>query len=393
MTDAANLKVAALIVAAGRGSRFGGDLPKQYAPLGGETVLARTVRALAAHDAVSSVIVIIHADDGALYEAAIGSGEVKLNPAALGGSTRQASVLAGLEALAADAPDIVLIHDAARPFVSNDLIDAAIAAARDHGAAVPGAVVTDTIVGMADGTIATTPDRASLRAIQTPQAFRFDLILAAHRRAAAEGRHDFTDDGGVVRFAGHPVHVFAGDPANVKITTQDDLAHAAQRLGAGLVSRTGQGFDVHAFGPGDHVWLCGVKVPHSHGFVAHSDGDVALHALTDAVLAAMADGDIGRHFPPSDPQWRGASSDRFLAFAAERVRAMGGVIDLLDVTILAEAPRVGPHAEAMRARLAEIAGVPIGRVSVKATTTERLGFTGRGEGIAALASVTVRLPE
>jgi 2-C-methyl-D-erythritol 4-phosphate cytidylyltransferase/2-C-methyl-D-erythritol 2,4-cyclodiphosphate synthase len=302
-------------------------------------------------------------------------------------------VLAGLEALAAGKPDVVLIHDAARPFVLDGMIDAAIAAAREHGAAVPGAVVTDTIVGVSDGAIASTPDRASLRAVQTPQAFRFDLILAAHRRAAAEGRHDFTDDGNAARFAGHAVHVFAGDPANVKITTQDDLARAAQRLGAGLVSRTGQGFDVHAFGPGDHVWLCGVRVPHDHGFIAHSDGDVALHALTDAVLAAMADGDIGRHFPPSDPQWKGASSDRFLAFATERVRARGGIIDLLDVTILAEAPRIGPHAEAMRARMAEIAGVPVGRVSVKATTTERLGFTGRGEGIAALASATVRLPE
>jgi 2-C-methyl-D-erythritol 4-phosphate cytidylyltransferase / 2-C-methyl-D-erythritol 2,4-cyclodiphosphate synthase len=244
-----------------------------------------------------------------------------------------------------------------------------------------------------EGAIASTPDRASLRAVQTPQAFRFDLILGAHRRAAASGRHDFTDDGGVARAAGHAVHVFEGEGGNVKITTQDDLARAAQRLGGGLVSRTGQGFDVHALGPGDHVWLCGVKLPHARGFIAHSDGDVALHALTDALLAAMADGDIGRHFPPSDPQWKGASSDRFLAFAAERVRASGGIIDLLDITILAEAPRIGPHAEAMRARIAGIAGVALSRVSIKATTTERLGFTGREEGIAALASATVRLPD
>jgi 2-C-methyl-D-erythritol 4-phosphate cytidylyltransferase/2-C-methyl-D-erythritol 2,4-cyclodiphosphate synthase len=393
MTDAARLKVAALIVAAGRGSRFGGDLPKQYAPLGGETVLARTVRAFAGHQSVGNFVVVVHPDDEPLYQREVGFGTGKRMTMVHGGATRQASVLAGLEALAADKPGIVLIHDAARPFVSNDLIDAAIAAARNHGAAVPGAFVTDTIVSISDGAIASTPDRASLRAVQTPQAFRFDLILAAHRKAAAGGRHDFTDDGNVARFAGHAVHVFAGDSANVKITTQDDLARAVERLGAGLVSRTGQGFDVHAFGPGDHVWLCGVKLPHTHGFIAHSDGDVALHALTDAVLAAMVDGDIGRHFPPSDPQWQGASSDRFLAFAADRVRARRGIIDLLDVTILAEAPRIGPHAEAMRARMAEIAGVPMGRVSVKATTTERLGFTGRGEGIAALASASVRLPE
>jgi 2-C-methyl-D-erythritol 4-phosphate cytidylyltransferase / 2-C-methyl-D-erythritol 2,4-cyclodiphosphate synthase len=391
MTDAAKPRVAALIVAAGRGSRFGGDLPKQYAPLAGGTVLARTIAAFAEYDGIAAVLTVIHPDDAALYAASVRH-PARLSPPVHGGATRQASVLAGLEALAAGKPDIVLIHDAARPFASADLITRAIAAAA-HGAAVPGAVVTDTIVGVEEGAIASTPDRASLRAVQTPQAFRFDLILGAHRRAAASGRHDFTDDGGVARAAGHAVHVFEGEGGNVKITTQDDLARAAQRLGGGLVSRTGQGFDVHALGPGDHVWLCGVKLPHARGFIAHSDGDVALHALTDALLAAMADGDIGRHFPPSDPQWKGASSDRFLAFAAERVRASGGIIDLLDITILAEAPRIGPHAEAMRARIAGIAGVALSRVSIKATTTERLGFTGREEGIAALASATVRLPD
>jgi 2-C-methyl-D-erythritol 4-phosphate cytidylyltransferase/2-C-methyl-D-erythritol 2,4-cyclodiphosphate synthase len=392
MTDAARPKVAALIVAAGRGARFGGSLPKQYAPLAGRTVLAHTVDALAGHPAVGRVQIVIHADDRALYDAAAGTSRERLPPPAIGGATRQASVLAGLEALADSQPDVVLIHDAARPFLSAGLVDRAIAAAA-HGAAVPGAAVTDTIVGIEHGAIAATPNRATLRAVQTPQAFRFDLILAAHRKAAAADRHDFTDDGNVARFAGHPVYVFEGDPANVKITTQDDLARAEARLRGALVSRTGQGFDVHAFGPGDHLWLCGVKVPHARGFVAHSDGDVALHALTDALLAAMADGDIGRHFPPSDPQWRGASSDRFLAFAAERLRRRSGIIDLLDVTILCETPRIGPHAEAMRARIAGIAEVPVGRVSVKATTTERLGFTGREEGVAALASVTVRLPE
>jgi len=386
-------RVAAVIVAAGRGSRFGGDLPKQYCSLAGEPILSRTLRVFAAHEGIAAVVTVIHADDAVAY-AGLGPAlsHDKLLPPVPGGATRQASVLAGLEALGGHAIEIVLIHDAARPFVSPALIDAAIMAARDHGAAVPGAPVTDTIVAVDEGIIAGTPDRASLKAVQTPQAFRFDLILAAHRQAAVAGRQDFTDDGNVARFAGHAVHVFEGDAANVKITTQDDLARANQRLDSTMVSRSATGFDVHAFGPGDHVWLCGLKIPHSHGFIAHSDGDVALHAITDALLGAMADGDIGRHFPPSDPQWRNASSDRFLAYAVERLRQRGGVIDLLDVTIICEAPRIGPHAEAMRARIAEIADVPLGSISVKATTTERLGFTGRGEGISALATATVRLP-
>jgi 2-C-methyl-D-erythritol 4-phosphate cytidylyltransferase / 2-C-methyl-D-erythritol 2,4-cyclodiphosphate synthase len=384
-------RVAALIVAAGRGSRFGGDLPKQYCQLAGKPVLAHTVAAFISHPLIAVVQTVIHADDAALYAEAVGSSQQKLLPPVTGGATRQASVLAGLEAMSGQGIDIVLIHDAARPFLTSQLIDSAIEAVRAHGAAVPGAAVTDTIVEVNTGVIAATPDRATLRAVQTPQAFRFDLILAAHRKAAA-GQHTFTDDGSIAAAAGHAVHVFNGDPANVKITTQDDLARANQRLGANLVSRSATGFDVHAFGPGDHVWLCGLKIPHEHGFVAHSDGDVALHAITDALMGAMADGDIGRHFPPSDPQWKGASSDRFLAYAAQRLRQRGGIIDLLDVTIICEAPKVGPHAEAMRLRVAEIAGVPPGNVSVKATTTERLGFTGRKEGISALATATVRLP-
>jgi 2-C-methyl-D-erythritol 4-phosphate cytidylyltransferase / 2-C-methyl-D-erythritol 2,4-cyclodiphosphate synthase len=385
-------RVAALIVAAGRGSRFGGDLPKQYCLLAGKPVLAQTSAAFASHPLVALVQTVIHGDDTALYAEAVGSSQQKVLPPVTGGATRQASVLAGLEALSGKGTDIVLIHDAARPFVSSQLINDAIQAAQAHGAAVPGATVTDTIVVVDTGVIAVPLDRASLRAMQTPQAFRFDLILAAHRNAAAAGEKTFTDDGSVARFAGHAVHVFKGDPANVKITTQDDLARASKRLGQTMVSRSATGFDVHAFGPGDHVWLCGLKIPHSNGFIAHSDGDVALHAITDALMGAMADGDIGRHFPPSDPQWKGASSDRFLAYAAERLRQRGGVIDLLDVTIICEAPKVGPRAEAMRLRVAEIAGVPPGNVSVKATTTERLGFTGRKEGISALATATVRLP-
>jgi 2-C-methyl-D-erythritol 4-phosphate cytidylyltransferase / 2-C-methyl-D-erythritol 2,4-cyclodiphosphate synthase len=387
------LKVAALIVAAGRGSRFGGDLPKQYCQLAGEPVLQRTISAFLAEDQVALVQTVIHADDAALYEKATASqASARLANPVTGGPTRQASVLKGLQALADRGIEIVLIHDAARPFVSQALIKRAIDAAAIHRAAVPGASVTDTMVSVTDGIITATPDRATLKAVQTPQAFRFDLVLAAHLAAQERGQHDFTDDGNVARAAGHAVHVFEGEASNVKITTQDDLARAHQRLGQTMISRSATGFDVHAFGPGDHVWLCGIKVPHGAGFIAHSDGDVALHAITDALMGAMADGDIGRHFPPSDPQWKGASSDRFLAFAAERLRQRGGVIDLLDVTIICEAPKIGPLADAMRQRVAEIAGVAVGNISVKATTTERLGFTGRKEGIAAMATATIRLP-
>jgi 2-C-methyl-D-erythritol 4-phosphate cytidylyltransferase / 2-C-methyl-D-erythritol 2,4-cyclodiphosphate synthase len=392
-TDPPSLKIAALVVAAGRGSRFGGDLPKQYCLLGGEPVLRRTVDAFLGHNRIALVQPVIHNDDAAHYAAAtIPVVSAKLLAPVNGGASRQISVLNGLEALADHGVDIVLIHDAARPFVSETLIHRAIEAAVGKGAAVPGAAVTDTVVAVADGVIASTPDRATLRAVQTPQAFRFDLIFEAHRAAHVAGRHDYTDDGNVARAAGHAVHVFEGDVSNVKITTQDDLVRAHQRLGQMMVSRSATGFDVHAFGPGDHVWLCGIKVPHVAGFIAHSDGDVALHAITDALMGAMADGDIGRHFPPSDPQWKGASSDRFLAFAADRLRQRGGIIDLLDVTIICEAPKIGPHAEAMLQRVAEIVGTSTANISVKATTTESLGFTGRKEGIAAMATATIRLP-
>jgi 2-C-methyl-D-erythritol 4-phosphate cytidylyltransferase / 2-C-methyl-D-erythritol 2,4-cyclodiphosphate synthase len=251
--------------------------------------------------------------------------------------------------------------------------------------------VSDTVKQVDDtGRVAATLDRSRLVAVQTPQAFAFPALLDAHRRAAAAGRHDFTDDAALAEWAGMAVAVFAGERANVKLTTADDLARAeAERL---LDVRTGSGFDVHAFGDGDHVMLGGVRVPHTGGVIGHSDADVALHALTDAVLGALAEGDIGWHFPPGDPQWRGASSDRFLAFACERVRARGGLIAHLDVTIVCEAPRIGPHRDAMRARIAEIAGIAVDRVAVKATTSETLGFTGRREGLVAMATATIRLP-
>ena len=387
--------VAVLVVAAGRGSRVGGDVPKQYRLLGGRTVLARTLALFDAHPAVDRILVAIGPDDGPLFRASA-EGIGKLAGTVVGGRTRQASCLAGIRALAADEPDILLIHDAARPFASADLVDRAIAAARLHGAAVPGLAVTDTVKRIdADGRVVDTPDRALLRSVQTPQAFRFDLIEAAHRRAAAAGIETLTDDGAVVEWAGHPLFIFEGETSNMKLTTEADFKRAEQAaspLAALGDVRNGTGFDVHAFTEGDHVWLNGIRIAHERALKGHSDADVGLHALTDAILGAIGDGDIGSHFPPSDPQWKGASSDRFLAHAAALVARRGGAIAHLDVTILCEAPKVGPHREAMRARIAEIAGLPVDRVGVKATTTESLGFTGRREGIAAMASATVRLP-
>jgi 2-C-methyl-D-erythritol 4-phosphate cytidylyltransferase/2-C-methyl-D-erythritol 2,4-cyclodiphosphate synthase len=394
------MTVAAVIVAAGRGHRAGNARPKQYVTLAGSSVLARTLEVFLSCPDIALVQPVIHAADGDAYAAVVRElpepSTVRLRPPVAGGATRQASVLQGLEALAlASAPEIVLIHDAARPFVTDALIRTAVASARRHGAATAATPVTDTIQTVDEaGTVLETLPRESLRAIQTPQAFAFDRLLAAHRAAAAAGIEGFGDDGALATWAGMPVAVFPGDPRNAKLTHPSDFDDAERRLQGSrtLITRLGTGFDVHAFGPGDHIWLGGVRLAHTRGVEAHSDGDVVLHALTDAVLGALADGDIGAHFPPSDPQWRGASSDRFLAFAVERLRAAGGVLDHLDATVLCEAPRIGPHREAMRARVAEIAGIGIGQISIKATTTEKLGFVGRGEGIAAQAAATVRLP-
>jgi 2-C-methyl-D-erythritol 4-phosphate cytidylyltransferase/2-C-methyl-D-erythritol 2,4-cyclodiphosphate synthase len=315
-------------------------------------------------------------------------------PPVWGGATRQASVRSGLEAVRARTPGIVLIHDAARPFLSDALIGRAIAAGEAHGAAVPAIAIADTVKKIDDNAVVIeTLDRNHLRVVQTPQAFAFDLIMAAHHRAAAAGRDDFSDDAALAEWAGHRVSVFEGEAGNVKLTTNDDFMRAKILRHAALADvRTGNGYDVHAFVDGDHVMLGGVRIPHSRGVTGHSDADVALHALVDAILGALAEGDIGSHFPPSDPQWKGASSDRFLAFACERVRARHGMIAHLDVTVVCEAPRVSPHRDAMRARIAAIAGISEARVAVKATTSEKLGFTGRGEGIVAMATATVRLP-
>jgi 2-C-methyl-D-erythritol 4-phosphate cytidylyltransferase / 2-C-methyl-D-erythritol 2,4-cyclodiphosphate synthase len=385
--------VAAVVVAAGRGERVGADIPKQYRPVGGEPMIRATLRAFVGHPHIDFVQPVINPNDRDSYERAIG-GLKNLLPPVAGGATRQASVLAGLEALASHGPALVLIHDAARPFVSAALIDRAIGAGRSSGAAVPGIALADTVKSIDDsGAVTETLERSTLRIVQTPQAFTYNLILEAHRRAAAARRESFTDDAALAEWAGQRVSVFAGEAANLKVTTAEDFARAEMtRLAALSDVRTGNGFDVHAFAEGDHVMLAGIRIPHSRGVTGHSDADVALHALVDAILGALAEGDIGAHFPPSDPQWKGAASDRFLTFACERVHKRGGVIAHLDVTIVCEAPRISPHRDAMRARIADIANVPINRVAVKATTSERLGFAGRGEGIFAMATATIRLP-
>jgi 2-C-methyl-D-erythritol 4-phosphate cytidylyltransferase/2-C-methyl-D-erythritol 2,4-cyclodiphosphate synthase len=385
-------RTAAILVAAGRGLRAGDGGPKQYRVIGGQTVIFRAMRPFCTHPQVSVVQPVLHPDDAAMFNAACAG--LRHQPPANGGATRQASVHAGLEALTSKKPDIVLIHDAARPFVSEGVISRAIQAASRTGAAIPTIPVADTIKLIdADGNVADTPERARLRIAQTPQAFRYDVILEAHRRAAREGRSDFTDDAALAEWAGLTVATFEGDALNMKLTTPEDFVREEARLASLLGDiRTGTGYDVHAFGEGDHVMICGVRVPHTKGFLAHSDGDVGLHALVDAILGALADGDIGSHFPPSDAKWKGASSDQFLKYAVDRVTARGGRIANLEVTLICERPKIGPLRDTMRARIAEISGVDISRVAVKATTSERLGFTGREEGIAATASATIRLP-
>jgi 2-C-methyl-D-erythritol 4-phosphate cytidylyltransferase / 2-C-methyl-D-erythritol 2,4-cyclodiphosphate synthase len=380
--------VYALVVAAGRGSRFGGDVPKQYLPLAGKMVLRHAVAALARHPRVTGVLVAIRPEDRALYDAAVGG--LPVLPPAAGGATRQDSVRLGLEALASYRPRHVLIHDGARPFPDTALIDRVIQALDEAPAAVPCLPLRDTIKRAESGMIRATVDRAELWRAQTPQGFQFDQILSAHHAAAGS---QLTDDSAVAEAAGLAPLLVVGSEDNLKVTTAEDLA-AAERLIAGQRGdvRVGQGFDAHAFGPGDRIFICGIEIPHGASLVGHSDADVGLHALTDALLGAIGAGDIGVHFPPGDPRWRGAASDQFLRHAADLVGARGGAVAAVDVTIICERPKVGPHRAAMVERIAEILGIAAERVSVKATTTDRLGFTGRGEGIAAQAIATVRLP-
>ncbi|MBV1702344.1 MAG: bifunctional 2-C-methyl-D-erythritol 4-phosphate cytidylyltransferase/2-C-methyl-D-erythritol 2,4-cyclodiphosphate synthase [Hyphomicrobiales bacterium] len=387
-------KVAVLVVAAGRGTRFGSHVPKQFHNLGAKSILQATLLACTGGLPQARIACVIHADDKAQYHADTAALGLRLLPPVIGGATRQASVLAGLQALQDDPPDIVLIHDGVRPFVSAKLLAAAVEAAQTFGAAIPGLSITDTIQKTdALQQIVETLERDHLYSVQTPQAFRYHLILEAHLAARAAGRITLTDDASVASFAGHKVTIFQGEAQNRKITMQEDLARANADLLADLPDiRTGQGFDVHAFGPGNQVWLGGVSIPHAQGLIGHSDADVLLHAITDAILGALADGDIGAHFPPSDPKWRGAASSLFLEDAMQRVAARRGRVVHIDATLICEHPKVGPHREAIRQSIAAITGLNLDRVAVKATTSERLGFTGRGEGIAAMALVTLRLP-
>lgn len=407
---------AALIVAAGRGTRLADPedtRPKQYRTLAGKPVLTHTLNALGNHPRISRLVTVIHLDDAGLYDEAIKDlpKEVaqKLAPAVPGGKTRQQSVHAGLKALAGKDGGHVLIHDAARPFVTAELMDnlfeALDAGAEGVLAALP---VADTLKRADTNRISIdTVDRSGLWAAQTPQAFELDRILSAHSKAAKAGRDDFTDDTGLAEWDGVSIVLSDGDPANFKITTVADLKRAqtmAQTNGMSDTAnirrplaeltdiRTGIGYDVHAFEDGNAVVLGGVEIPHSRKLKGHSDADVVLHAITDATLGAIGDGDIGQHFPPSDPQWKGAASDQFQFDALRRVAALGGRLAHIDCTIICEAPKIGPHREEVRASIARICDIPVSRVSVKATTSEKLGFTGRREGIAAVAAVTVRLP-
>ncbi len=382
-------RVGAVVVAAGRGTRMGGEVPKQYQQLAGRTVLARTVARLAAHRDVAELVVVIHPDDGARAAASLPPGVATV----AGGATRAASVAAGLAALSGGVTH-ALIHDAARPFATHTLIDRVIAALDGAPGAAPALAVTDALWREGPGgTVAETAPRTGLWRAQTPQGFRLDAIRAAHAAAPAEA----ADDVEVARAAGLDVAIVPGEEDNIKLTRPEDWPRAARILagqeghaeGAPMEVRLGNGYDVHRFGPGDSVILCGVAVPHEHGLQGHSDADVGMHAITDAIYGALAEGDIGRHFPPTDPRWKGAASEIFLRHAVELAANRGFRIGNVDCTLICERPKVGPHAGAMQARLAGIMGVAPGRVGVKATTSERLGFTGREEGIAALATAAL----
>ncbi|QDZ02432.1 bifunctional 2-C-methyl-D-erythritol 4-phosphate cytidylyltransferase/2-C-methyl-D-erythritol 2,4-cyclodiphosphate synthase [Nitratireductor mangrovi] len=389
--------IAAVIVAAGRGERAGQrDGPKQYRSIGGRAVLAHTITAFLAHPLVGRLVVAIHPEDEELFRTAV----CDLPPDVVivhGGATRQASTLRALKALKPSAPGAVLIHDGVRPFVSEGLIARVAAAVTADTGALPALAIADTLKKAGNGGIvsATVP-RNGLHAAQTPQGFPFAAILAAHRQAAAEGRDDFTDDSAIAEWAGLTVRIVEGEPDNIKLTFAREIVMADEKLRMNASAwpdvRTGNGYDVHALGPGDHVTLCGVDIPHDKALVGHSDADVGLHALTDALLATCGAGDIGTHFPPSDPQWKGAASSKFAAHAATIVREKGGRIANADVTLICEAPKIGPHRPAMVAALAAALGIEEHRVSVKATTNEKLGFLGRGEGIAAIATATVVYP-
>ena len=377
------MRIAAILVAAGSGTRFGAETPKQFLTIAGKPVIRHAAEALAAH-----VSLLQPVGEAAVIESAI-AGVAGMLPTVPGGATRQDSVRAGLEALVPHAPDIVLVHDAARPVIPEGTIPALLAALRESAGAIPGAPVADTLKRVERGVILETVPRAGLFRAQTPQAFRFGVLLAAHR----SGLTGATDDASLLEAAGETVEVVPGSDDNIKLTYPEDLIRLERIMSAVMTPRVGTGFDVHAFEAGRPLVLCGVQVPHDKGLAGHSDADVGIHALCDAIYGALAEGDIGRHFPPSEATWKNADSARFLIHAAERIAARGGRLANADITLICERPKVTPHAPAMIARLAELLGVGTDRISVKATTTEKLGFTGRGEGIAAQAVVSILVAE
>lgn len=389
--------IAAIVVAAGRGERAsanGETTPKQYRSVAGTPVLTRTLSALLACDSIDHVVTVIHPDHGERYGALPDLGDMRLLAPVHGGAERQASVLAGLQALAPLKPDLVLIQDAARPFVDSEIIDGVIAALAEHDAALPVMPVTDTIKRSTDGKVVNaTEDRQTLFAAQTPQGFRFPQILSAHMRAARIPR-PFTDDAAIAEWAGLTVALTKGSAHNIKLTIPADFERAERMLGGTgqMEFRQGMGIDFHQFEPGDAVWLGGVKIPHNKKLKGHSDADAALHALTDALYGSIGEGDIGTHFPPSDPQWKGVASSIFLEHAAKLVAAKGGRIVNLDLNIVCEAPRIGPHVQEMRETIAKVCGISASRVAVKATTSEKMGFAGREEGLMAMATAMIELP-
>ena len=383
------VKIAQILVAAGKGARLGGDLPKQYQDLAGKPLILHTLSAFASSGVHFKQSVIVVAEDDEVISRVIENMSSK-PIIVIGGATRTQSVKNGLQALAGHSPDIVLIHDAARPFVGERVIQSVVRALESAQAAVPVLPVADALKSFDEG-LGKDIDRASIRRVQTPQGFRYADIWKAFQNMPEDAT--FSDDIAVAYDAGLSIAHVDGDERNFKVTYKGDMEKAERMLGQDKYIATGTGFDVHRFEPGDTMWLCGVEIPAGMSLKGHSDADVGLHALTDAILGALADGDIGDHFPPSDPQWKGASSDKFLIFAADKVRARGGKIMHVDVTLICEKPKVKPHRAAMRECIAQLLKLPISRVSVKATTTEKLGFTGRGEGIAAQASATVSLAD
>jgi 2-C-methyl-D-erythritol 4-phosphate cytidylyltransferase/2-C-methyl-D-erythritol 2,4-cyclodiphosphate synthase len=390
-----NMTVAAVIVAGGSGLRAGGEKPKQYQLIGGKPVIRWTLESFLAHPEIDLVQAVIGQGHAEMYADATRG--LELPPPVTGGSTRQDSCRLGIESCAAQLPDKILIHDAARPFISHGVISNVIAELDRGDAVIPGLPVADTMKFAPDGVIERTVDRGSMWFVQTPQGFAFEKILEAHRLAARDGKDTFTDDAAVAEYAGMKVRIAAGDQANRKLTTNHDVRVADKEVSARLFVerpdvRTGQGIDFHVFEPGDGVFLCGVKIPHTSKLKGHSDADVAMHALTDAILGAIGESDIGQHFPPSDPQWRGVASSVFLSKAMALLAQRKGIVANVDITILAEAPRVGPHLAAMKAVLAPLLFVAPDRIAIKATTTEGMGAIGRKEGISAFATATVRLP-